>query len=127
MKLNQVTLPVSDVPRAIDFYSLLGLKLIVEALPRYARFEIPGDEATLSLHKADVLPTGEGIALYFESDRLDAWVAELKSKGVVFDEDPEDRRWLWREARLHDPDGNRLILYYAGNNRTNPPWRLADS
>jgi hypothetical protein len=32
--------------------------------------------------------------------------------------------WLWREARLRDPDGHRVCLYRAGQNRKNPPWRL---
>ncbi|MGI9547425.1 MAG: VOC family protein [Flavobacteriaceae bacterium] len=124
MKLNQVTVPAMDVERAISFYEILGLKLIVKALPHYARFEMPEGEATFSVHLVDELPKGEGVYIYFESERLDAWVEELKGRGINFDELPEDRRWLWREARLRDPDGNRLILYYAGENRKNPPWRL---
>ena len=114
MNLNQITVPSLDVEKAIDFYEKLGLKLIVKAIPHYARFELPEGESTFSLHLVDRLPEGEGIFVYFESDRLDAWVKELQSKGIEFDELPEDRRWLWREARLKDPDGNRLILYYAG-------------
>jgi len=43
---------------------------------------------------------------------------------VVFDSAPTDQRWLWREARLGDPDGNRLCLYWAGKNRVDPPWRV---
>jgi hypothetical protein len=37
---------------------------------------------------------------------------------------PNNKSWLWREARLKDPDNNQLILYYAGINRQNPPWRI---
>ena len=126
MNLNQVTVPSLDVEKAIQFYTTLGLKLIVKALPHYARFELPKGDATFSLHLVEKLSEGEGIYVYFESDRLDTWVKELQSKGIEFDELPEDRRWLWREARLKDPDGNMLILYYAGENRKNPPWRLKD-
>ncbi|MFZ9002473.1 MAG: VOC family protein [Robiginitalea sp.] len=124
MNLNQITVPVMDVPRSIRFYSKLGLKLIVEALPEYARFELPEGEATFSLHRVDSLPTGEGIWVYFETERLDARVAELQKEGLQFEELPEDKRWLWREARLRDPDGNLLILYHAGRNRKEPPWRI---
>ena len=124
MNLNQITVPTTDVVRSIAFYQKLGLILIVEALPHYARFELPEGEATFSLHLVDELPKGEGISVYFESDRLDVWVDELTAQGIVFDEMPEDRRWLWREARLKDPDGNQLILYHAGENRKNPPWRI---
>jgi len=35
--------------------------------------------------------------------------------------------WLWREAWLYDVDGNKLILYSAGENRLNPPWRMRES
>ena len=124
MNLNQITVPTLDVQKAIHFYELLGLKLIVKALPHYARFELPEGEATFSLHLVDDLPKGEGVYIYFESDRLDDWALELQQKGIQFDELPEDRNWLWREARLKDPDGNRLILYFAGDNRKNPPWRI---
>ncbi|MEJ2585420.1 MAG: VOC family protein [Robiginitalea sp.] len=124
MNLNQVTVPARDVSRSIAFYTGLGMKLIVEALPDYARFELPQGEATFSVHRVDSLPEGAGIWVYFESDRLDAWVDELQKAGFRFEQLPEDKRWLWREARLPDPDGNCLILYHAGTNRKQPPWRV---
>ncbi len=34
MKLNQVTLPATDLARSVEFYSRLGLVQIVDALPR---------------------------------------------------------------------------------------------
>ena len=37
---------------------------------------------------------------------------------------PTDRPWLWREARLRDPAGNALCLFFAGPNRRDPPWRV---
>ncbi|MBY0424820.1 MAG: bleomycin resistance protein [Cytophagales bacterium] len=70
------------------------------------------------------MPLGEGICVYFEIENLDQEVEKLIGKGMVFDELPQDKEWLWREARIKDPDGNQLILYYAGKNRLNPPWRL---
>ena len=124
MNLNQVTVPSLDLNKSVPFYQKLGLELIVDALPNYARFQCPIGEATFSIHKVDQLPKGEGVYVYFEHEDLDVWVAELKEKQIVFDVVPTDEPWLWREARLKDPDGNQLILYYAGENRCNPPWRL---
>lgn len=124
MKLNQITVPSLDLTRSIPFYEKLGLKLIVKALPHYARFVCPQDEATFSLHQVEQLPTGEGVYVYFECDNLDEYVEELVAKGIEFDELPNDKSWLWREARLKDLDGNQLILYYAGENRLHPPWRI---
>ena len=44
--------------------------------------------------------------------------------GIDFDTEPADMPWLWREARLRDPDGHHLCLFRAGDNRRYPPWRL---
>jgi catechol 2,3-dioxygenase-like lactoylglutathione lyase family enzyme len=133
MRLNQVTLPSADVARGAAFYRLLGLRQIVESLPKYARFECPDGGSTLSLHyhapptaHTDRRPEGHGAVVYFECDDLDARVAALEARGLVFDQRPVDQTWLWREAYLRDPDGNVLCLFWAGENRLNPPWRLAE-
>lgn len=124
MNLNQVTIPSLDVGRSVNFYNTLGLNLIVDALPRYARFECPDGEATFSIHLVKDLRKGEGTTIYFEDDDLDELVNQLKQKGINFTKEPEDQSYLWREAHLNDPDGNHLILFHAGNNRKNPPWRI---
>ena len=124
MNLNQVTVPCLDLATSVAFYKTLGLHLIVLADDRYARFECPDGDSTFSLHRADVIGSGPGVVIYFECADLDASVAKLQKRGILFDEPPTDKPWLWREARLSDPDGNRIILYFAGNNRKYPPWRL---
>jgi catechol 2,3-dioxygenase-like lactoylglutathione lyase family enzyme len=106
MNLNQVTVPSHDLEIAIPFYEKLGLNLIVKALPHYARFECPDGESTFSLHQVDQINPNNDIWVYFEVDQLDQKVAELINLGIQFDEMPEDKSWLWREARLKDPDGN---------------------
>ncbi|MGB5357411.1 MAG: VOC family protein [Eudoraea sp.] len=124
MNLNQITVPSKDLKKAITFYETLGLKLIVKALPNYARFECPEGDATFSIHFQEKLPLGDGIYVYFECSQIDKDVDRLIKKGLQFNELPTDKSWLWREARLKDPDGNQIILYHAGHNRKNPPWRL---
>lgn len=124
MQLNQITVPSQDVEAAIPFYEALGLQLIVRSLPAYARFVCPDGQSTFSLHQVSELPTGPGVYVYFECNDLDERVRQLQQKGIIFDELPTDKPWLWREARLKDPDGNQLILYFAGENRLHPPWRI---
>ncbi|RMG68822.1 MAG: VOC family protein [Bacteroidetes bacterium] len=126
MNLNQVTVPSQDLARAIPFYQQLGLELIVHTHAHYARFVCPEGGATFSLQQVDVPISEPGIHVYFECEKLDEKVRELMAAGIAFDALPEDKPWLWREAHLRDPDGNHLILYYAGENRLNPPWRLKD-
>jgi hypothetical protein len=126
MNLNQTTIPVKDVEASIQFYQKLGLRLIVKSLPHYARFQCPEGDSTFSLHMVDELPTSNGIWIYFEVQDLDIHVQMLIDKGIVFEELPTNKTWLWREAKLKDIDNNPLILYYAGSNRLNPPWRIQD-
>ncbi|WP_378187429.1 VOC family protein [Aquimarina sp. W85] len=124
MNLNQITVPSLDLTKSVPFYEKLGLKLIVNALPHYARFQCPDGNSTFSIHQTDELPKGDGIYVYFECKDLDKKVEEVKQKGIRFDLEPTDQNWLWREAKLKDVDGNQLILFYGGDNRLNPPWRV---
>ena len=124
MRLNQITLPSTDVTRGRDFYVRLGFALLVDSPPRYVRLQAPEGGATLSLHLTPAMPSGDTAVIYLESEALDADVARLKAAGFTFRQDPQDESWLWREARLADPDGNVICLYFAGENRLNPPWRV---
>lgn len=125
MKLNQVTLPALDVAKSVAFYQGLGLRLIVNALPRYARFECPDGGATFSLHHVERLAEPSATVVYFECEDLDSKVRDLQAHGYTFTQAPKDEAWLWREARLLDPSGNVICLYFAGENRRYPPWRVA--
>jgi catechol 2,3-dioxygenase-like lactoylglutathione lyase family enzyme len=132
MNLNQVTIYSARPVETVEFFEKLGLIRIVDSLPRYARLECPDGESTLSVNidpeVAETRPVGSvsssTIVLYFECDDLDSEVERLKSLGLEFDEDPADRDWLWRQAYLRDPNGNKICLFRAGQNRKNPPWRV---
>jgi catechol 2,3-dioxygenase-like lactoylglutathione lyase family enzyme len=127
MRFNHITLIVSDFERSKAFYSTLGLVQIVDAPPRYARFRFPDGDATLSIEVTGERPAPTTAQLFFECDDVDATVAALKSKGIAFQQDPTDMDYLWREARLRDPDGHDIRLYFAGDNRLNPPWKIKGS
>jgi len=124
MRLNHVTLIVSEFERSKAFYEALGLLQIVDAPPRYARFMLPDGGATLSIEVTGEPPAPARAQIFLECDDLDARVAELQRRGVSFTHDPTDMPYLWREARLRDPDGHDVRLYHAGENRLNPPWRI---
>ena len=124
MNLNQVTIYCEKSVETAEFFQQLGLRLIVDSLPRYARLECPDGESTLSIQHAENAVVTNNVVLYFECEHLDEAVASIKSKGLIFDEDPTDRPWLWRQAYLKDPNGNKICLFHAGENRKNPPWRV---
>jgi predicted enzyme related to lactoylglutathione lyase len=125
MQLNQVTVPAIDVAESVKFYQGLGLRLIVSALPRYARFECPDGGSTFSVHQVGEISKSSDVVVYFECEDLDQKVGQLKDHGYIFSQEPKDESWLWREARLSDPSGNAICLYFAGDNRRNPPWRIS--
>lgn len=122
MDLNQVTLPVRDMDAATAFYRRMGFLQIVDT-PHYARFECPKGGATfsLSLHDGEIENRS---VIYFEDEKLDELVDRLIADGFTFEQMPTDMRYLWREAVLFDPSGNKIKLYWAGENRLNPPWRV---
>jgi predicted enzyme related to lactoylglutathione lyase len=125
LNLNQITLPVSNMIEAVSFYQALGFLQIVDSA-HYARFESIDGDATFSLS----LEEGElnnGAVIYFETEKLDQVCKDLESKGIVFSQQPTDMTYLWREAILYDPSGNKIKLYWAGENRLNPPWRVQSS
>ena len=122
MNMNQVTLPVTNMEEAVTFYRRMGFTQIVDTA-HYARFECPEGNATFSLSLASE-GCSNGATIYFEHRELDALVAELKADAFHFDQEPTEMDYLWREAILHDPAGNKIKLYWAGENRLNPPWRV---
>lgn len=123
MQLNQVTVPSADVAASVRFYTTLGLQQIVRT-ETYARFVCPDGDATFSVEKVTEVGRGKAPVVFFECDDLDSKVSDLQDAGLVFESGPEDQTWLWREARLLDPDGHEICLYHAGENRLNPPWKL---
>jgi len=121
-RLNQVTVTGTDYRRSVEFYTKLGLKQIVDNPPDYARFETAGG-GTFSIQIDPEETIAATTAVYFECDDLDERVEQLARNGIPFEHGPRNQPWMWREARLRDPDGNIIFLYKAGEMRRFPPWR----
>ncbi|MFL6735849.1 MAG: bifunctional hydroxymethylpyrimidine kinase/phosphomethylpyrimidine kinase [Sphingomonas sp.] len=123
-RLNQVTVTGTNYERSIAFYGRIGLKQIVDSPDTgYARFETAGG-VTLSVQidpEEKIIPT---TAIYLECDDLDERVEQLARGGIAFEHGPRNQPWMWREARLRDPDGNIIFFYKAGETRRFPPWRM---
>lgn len=125
LRLNQITIKVTDIERSTAFYEILGLKLIVSSGNPYARFECGDGGTTFSLSEVedgDVVPGDTG--LYFEVGNVAATVEALSARGIVFETPVAKEPWMWTESWLRDPDGHRLCIYHAGKARRFPPWRL---
>ncbi|HEX8842972.1 MAG TPA: bifunctional hydroxymethylpyrimidine kinase/phosphomethylpyrimidine kinase [Sphingomicrobium sp.] len=125
-RLNQVTVTGTNYERSVDFYRRLGLKQIVDSPENgYARFETQGG-VTFSVQIDPEETIAATTAIYFECEDLDERVEQLARSGIPFEHGPRNQPWMWREARLRDPDGNIVFFYKAGENRRFPPWRVKD-
>ena len=122
MNLNQITLPVKDMALSTEFYLKLGFLQIVDT-PHYARFACTSNGATFSLN-LEREDFNNGAVIYFEHEQLDDWVAVIQQRGIEISQQPTEQSYLWREATLFDPSGNKIKLFWAGDNRLNPPWRV---
>jgi hydroxymethylpyrimidine/phosphomethylpyrimidine kinase len=125
-RLNQVTVTGTNYERSVDFYRRLGLVQIVDSPENgYARFETAGG-VTFSVQidpEEKIIAT---TAIYLECDDLDERVEQLARSGIAFEHGPRNQPWMWREARLRDPDGNIIFFYKAGEHRRFPPWRISE-
>ncbi|MGE0326524.1 MAG: VOC family protein [Polyangiaceae bacterium] len=132
MRLSHVTLLVDDINASRAFYLRLGFELLVDT-PYYCRFltrinEGEGDETLSIEHLAGARAPAAQLGLEFPSvDALNSYVEQLVARGIDVAEGPTDRSWLWRDARIFDPDGHEWMLFYAGANKLNPPWRVQPS
>jgi hydroxymethylpyrimidine/phosphomethylpyrimidine kinase len=123
-RLNQVTVTGTNYERSVDFYQRLGLNQIVDSPDTgYARFETAGG-VTFSVQIDPDEKIIATTAIYLECDDLDERVEQLARSGIAFEHGPRNQPWMWREARLRDPDGNIIFFYKAGENRRFPPWRM---
>ncbi len=110
---------VTDAEAAKQFYTeALGLKLVDETMG--LRFELPGGATVFAYPKADHTPATFTI-LNFVVDDIDAAVAALGEKGVVFEqyENMTDEKGIARGishnqgpdiAWFKDPSGNILAV-----------------
>ena len=82
--------------------------------------------ATLSLHEVDNnwMPPSDWPIIYFEVDDVPEF---LQQKNIIPTSDAEMKPYLWVEADIIDPSGNRIRIYQASENRRFPPWRVKDT
>jgi len=107
-KLTNITVPVSDLKEAVNFYEkILGLKKQSE-WRTYVIFDC-GIELAFepggSKGKKENFPY-----IFLEVDDVDAEYQKLMDKGVKFINAPKDEHWGGRTASLTDPDGNKVVL-----------------
>lgn len=111
--LGQIALPVADADRSEAFY---GEALGLPKLFRFGSlvfFDCAGIRLMLD-GSAKTVQTAPGACHYFRVERIEPAVAELKARGVVFEDEahliarmPDHELWM---TFFKDPDGHLLAL-----------------
>ena len=125
MKLNYVSLMVSDMARALAFYRLLRLPLSA-ADPKQDHVEIKVDglrvawETEALIRQLDPTwtpPTRAGrVSFALETStpaEVDAAVERVRKAGYAVKAEPFDAFWGQRYATVLDPDGTAVDLFAA--------------
>ncbi len=109
-RIWDVTVTVSDLDRAVDFYeNVLGLQKKYQYRD-YAGFDCGGVEIGLKTWGKLEKPRAGEPGIDFLVDDVDASYRVLAEKGVTFIEGPKDTQWGSRIAAFTDPDGNSLQI-----------------
>src|SRR5436190_5608838 len=125
MKLEVVTLPVSDVDRAKEFYLSLGWRLDIDLVVsddfRQVQMTPPHSQCSIHFGKGiTAMEPGSLEKLYLAVDDIDAARQDLISRGVDVSEVEEQPkppgfpdlpgRSYFAYASFSDPDGNGWLL-----------------
>jgi len=113
MRIELITVPVTDVDRARDFYASLGWNVDhdqeVDDSTRFVQITPPGSACSIAFGRglAETEPGSlRGVQLVIRD--ADAALAMLREKGV--DADGVDEQPWGRFVTFRDPDGNRYTL-----------------
>ena len=115
-KIGQIAIPVRDLKRAITFYrDTLGMTFLFQAPSGLAFFDCGGVRILLDVPVSSQSDNHSSI-IYYQVVDLPAAVADLKTRGVTFEQEPEmvaqmPDHELWM-AFLRDPDHNTLALMW---------------
>lgn len=110
LRIWDVTITVSEIKRAVDFYeNVLGLQKKYE-FEDYAGFDCGGVEIGLKIWGEQERPRQGEPCIDFLVGNIDESYKSLTEKGVNFIQEPQDTLWGGRIASFLDPDGNNLQL-----------------
>jgi catechol 2,3-dioxygenase-like lactoylglutathione lyase family enzyme len=116
--IRVVSVPVSDQERAKEFYvQKLGFELTRDddSIPGLHWVQVTPEDGSTSLTLVDwfeSMPAGSLQGLVLGIDDLESYCNGLLTRGVEFDRPLQEQPW-GREAVIHDPDGNMLVLQQA--------------
>lgn len=115
-------LRVASIEAAFPVYDALGFSVAWQhQLDPEAPRLISVQYGTLELYLTEHPVAPRGGVVYFKTNRVDALVAQARSRGLEPSFGPEDRPWGDREAYFTDVDGN--VLRFGESLEASSRWR----
>ena len=114
-KIGQITIGVSDIDRATEFYrDTLGMRYLFSAPPGMSFFDCDGVRLMLTLPEQGRDESKSSSVIYYTVEDVQQATETLKSRGIRFIGEPHiihrtDTHDLWMSF-FTDPDGNTLAL-----------------
>jgi lactoylglutathione lyase len=106
----------ADLSASLGFYrDLLGAKVSYEFAgpdgePAYVGLELGGAHLGIGRDPDAAVEPSPRFSLWVYAEDCDAAVERLRAAGVEIVEEPADRPWGERVARVRDPDGNLVLI-----------------
>jgi len=109
-RISIIWLPVTDLGRAVDFYTeRLGLDERSRN-SNWAEVEVGGVRIGLNANEQETPGDGGAVIAFQPRASLDQAVSRLREHGIEFPGEVSEHPW-GRVASFKDPDGNDLQLY----------------
>ena len=121
-ELNAIGITVSDLPRSMRFYRLLGLDLpedpadghVEATMANGTRLMFDAEDVVRSFLPSWTRANGNQVSLAFECEspaEVDEVYARVVAAGFEGEKPPWDAFWGQRYAVVYDPDGNAVDLF----------------
>ena len=122
MSLDAIGIVSKNIPKTIEFYSLLGLSFKQEGGPDHfeaqtrsgVRLMIDSIDLMKKLNPQYIEPQGTAIVLCFKqesAEKVDGLHKSVLDAGYQSVTDPWDAFWGQRYASVRDPDGNQIDIF----------------
>jgi catechol 2,3-dioxygenase-like lactoylglutathione lyase family enzyme len=118
--VDNIGICAKDLKRAISFYEKLGFTKAYENDRGVTMVAGTAKLFVFQSRQPNPAPANRQFTLFdnppgidhisFAVEDVDRIYADARSKGVVFQSEPQDQDWGARVACLRDPDGNNLFL-----------------
>lgn len=105
-----------NLEQAPGFYrdllgGVVGYQFPPSGEPLYVGLEIGSTHLGLAFDpETKAGPRGQRLSLWVYADDCDAAIDRLRTSGIRVLEEPTDQPWGERVARVHDPDGNEVLV-----------------